>query len=525
MNSAAKSDLVGKIARALERAGFGRNRSSESSESSESSQSSESDGGSILLALSGGPDSVALLHALRELAPRFGYRLAAAHLNHRLRDTESERDEMFVRELCATLGVALVVEQADNPGVGPGVALDPALSPGAPNLEERARELRYGFLAAAATRLGASHLATAHHADDQAETVMLRLLRGAGAAGLGAMAETVARGPGGVAVVRPMLRVRRAEVLRYLDSIGARFVIDGSNADRSFLRNRVRAELLPVLERDFAPGLRRRLAALAGEMRELDDYVGRAARVELGLRLGARTPGAGSDCLDLNLDGFAGLHPALAAALVREFLARRIGSLRHFTRHHIDGLRRLCAGESPSATLDLPGGWRAGRRYATLALERRSAKADDGRWFASADGFDAVDFELPLAPEGITQVPQAGFVFCSTVIPADAAPMPIGLYEACFDADRAAGGLVVRNFARGDRVSPMGMEGSRKVHDIFVDRKLARPLRRTFPVVTLEGQVAWIPGMVRGRVALIGAETVRVFRLRAFDDALGAQRT
>ena len=117
-------------------------------------------------------------------------------------------------------------------------------------------------------------------------------------------------------------------------------------------------------------------------------------------------------------------------------------------------------------------------------------------------------------------MPQTGFVFHSVVMPADAKPMPIGLDEACFDADLIAAGLVVRNFAPGDRVSPLGMEGSRKLHDIFVDRKLARPRRRTFPVITLEGQVAWLPGMVRGRVALIGPETVRVLRLQAFEDAV-----
>ncbi len=127
---------------------------------------------------------------------------------------------------------------------------------------------------------------------------MLRLLRGAGAAGLGAMAESGTLAPAGVTILRPMLRVWRHEILRYLDSIGARCVSDSSNAHQGFLRNRVRIELLPALERDFAPGLRRRLAALAGEMRELDDYVARAARVELGLRLGERAPG-GTHRLDL----------------------------------------------------------------------------------------------------------------------------------------------------------------------------------------------------------------------------------
>ena len=503
MNSAAKSDLVGKTARALERAGLGRGLSSANRSkafANQSNSSEKSTGESILLALSGGPDSVALLYVLRELAPRFGYRLTAAHLNHRLRGAESDRDEAFVRDLCSTLGVELVVEQSSG--------LDPAAS----NLEERSRELRYAFLAAAAAQLGASRIATAHHADDQAETVMLRLLRGAGAAGLGAMPETMTLAPTGVTILRPMLRVGRREILRYLDSIGARFVSDSSNAHQGFLRNRVRIDLLPELERDYAPGLRRRLAALATEMRELDDYVARAARTELDSRLREAVSGGPLDLLDLN--GFAGLHPALAAALLREFLAARIGSLRRLTRRHIDDVRRLCLGESPSAALDLPGGWRAERRYAALAIEQHPEADDERRLAAAADGF-----AVPLMREGVTKVPQARFVFHSSVMPADAAPMPLGLNEACFDADLTAAGLVVRNFAPGDRVSPLGMEGSRKLHDIFVDRKLARPRRRTFPVVTLKGQVVWLPGMVRARVALVTEETVQVLRLQAFEYA------
>jgi tRNA(Ile)-lysidine synthase len=486
MKSAAKSDLVGKIARALELAGFG------------GAKSADSVGESILLALSGGPDSVALLYALRELAPRFGYRLAAAHLNHRLRGAESDRDEAFVRELCSTLGVELLVEQANN--------IDPALDAAAPNLEERAREARYAFLLQA-KRLGFSHIVTAHHADDQAETVMLRLLRGAGAAGLGAMAESGTLAPHGVTILRPMLHAWRHEILSYLDSMGARFVSDSSNTRSDFLRNRVRIELLPRLERDFAPGLRRRLAALAGEMRDLDDFVGLAARTELGRRIREGT---------LDIVGFAGLHPALGAALLREFLASRTGSLRRLTRRHIDGLCRLCLGESPSAALDLPGGWRAERRYAALALDRRLEldrnRASDGPAERPANGF-----AVALSREGVTEVPRAQFVFHSSLMSADAAPMPAGLYEACLDADRAAAGLVVRNFARGDRIAPLGMEGTRKLQDIFVDRKLARARRPTFPVVTLEGQVAWLPGMARGRVALISPQTVRVLRLRALE--------
>ncbi len=474
MKSATKTGLERKVVQALERAGLRRD-------------------GLLLLALSGGPDSVALLHALRELQPRLGFRLAAAHLNHRLRGGESDRDEAFVRELCAGLNVELVVEQATG--------LDPAAS----NLEERARRARYEFLARVARRLGASHVATAHHADDQAETVMLRLLRGTGVAGLGAMAPVDALScvqgePPTVMLIRPMLRVWREEIMAYLAAIGARFVSDSSNEYRNFVRNRVRGELLPTLERDYAPGLRRRLAALADEMRELDDFVTRAASVELERRMRDGT---------LGLDGFVGLHPTLATALLRAFIACRIGSLRRFTRHHIEDLRRLCLADSPSASVALPGGWRAARRYALLVLERRPESARVG-----ARGV-AVGFSVPLVPEGSTEVAPARFVFHSTVAPAAAAPLPADPFEACFDAEMAASGLVVRNFVAGDRIAPLGMEGTRKLQDVFVDRKIAHARRQSYPVVALGGEVAWLPGLARARVALITPATRRVLRVRA----------
>lgn len=134
---------------------------------------------SILIALSGGPDSVALLHALRELGERSGYRLAAAHLNHTLRGDESDRDESFCRELCARYAINLIAERAAG------------LEPTMPNLEEAARHARHSFLDRAANQVGADYIATGHHADDQAETVLMRMLRGSGIAGLSAMAESV----------------------------------------------------------------------------------------------------------------------------------------------------------------------------------------------------------------------------------------------------------------------------------------------------------------------------------------------
>ncbi len=307
--------VVGAIEAALSRAGVRR-------------------GASILVGLSGGADSVALTSVLIARRERLGWRVAAAHLNHRIRGAESDRHEAFVRDMCARLGVELIVEHA----AGLGASLSSA------NLEERAREVRRDFLLRAADRVGADFVALGHHRDDQAETVLMRLMRGAGAAGMAAMAE---RGPG--KLIRPMLSISRAEIREYLDARAIPFVEDSSNSSRDILRNRIRAELLPMLEREYAPGLGGRLVELADEMRSLDQLVAAIAARELDamrMRGGA-----------LDVTGFAAVNRAVQAVAIRRYLSERVGSLRKISRAHVEAVRQLALEGGPSDSIDLPGGW------------------------------------------------------------------------------------------------------------------------------------------------------------------------
>jgi tRNA(Ile)-lysidine synthase len=428
----------------------------------------------VLVALSGGADSVALVHAMLALRERFGYRIAAAHLNHAIRGAESDRDEIFVRELCGRCEVKLAVERASD------------LSFDTPNLEERARGARHAFLNSTADRLGADYIAVAHQADDQAETVMMRLLRGAGAAGLAAMAE---RGPG--RIIRPMLAVTRAEVTTYLRSIGEKFVNDSSNQSSAILRNRIRADLIPMLERNYAPGLRGRLMRLASEMRALDDFVSTAARREMELS-------ASEDGLDISR--FAELHPALQAELIRQYFKHASGSMRRIERVHIEAVRHLCLEGPANGSLDIPG-LRLRREYGTLKV-------------AGADRRPSAAFMIRLEP-GSIEVPEAGFVFEMTLVSRKASVEPVSKFEALFDGAEASGELTVRNFRNGDRVAPIGMTGHRKVKDIFIDHKLATSARVTFPIVEMKGAIAWLPGIVRGRVGLVTERTENVLRIRA----------
>jgi tRNA(Ile)-lysidine synthase len=447
-------------------------------------------GSVIVSAVSGGPDSVALTHALAALRSRLDFGLVAAHLNHGLRGAEADRDENFVRQLGERLHLELVTERAS------GLNFDQ------PNLEERARELRYDFLNRVADRLNARYIALAHHADDQAETVLMRLLRGSGATGLAAMA---VRGPG--RLFRPLLGLSRASLIAYLEAIGATWVTDKSNASPRILRNRLRAKLMPLLEREFAPGIGERLVELADEMRALDGFVNEAAREELTRRRNESR---------INLVGFDQLNRALAQAVLREFVRAGIGSLHRISRDHILAMLQSCVGRNPSARVVLPGHWHLRREYGFAVLERASSMAPSDK-----------PFQATIDAYGSTPVPAFGFVFDGRLIERSSGEhwengfkrQPTESMEALFDVDQLPGPLMVRNSVPGDRIALLGMSGTRKLQDLFVDRKLARDRRSRWPLVIAQDQILWVPGIARSRIALITRATKRVQRLCASSTA------
>jgi len=415
-----------------------------------------------------------------------GLKISAAHLNHRIRGAESDRDEEFVRAMCARLGVELIVERAGG--------LDASTS--SANLEERARDARREFLLRVAARVQADFVALGHHRDDQAETVLMRLMRGAGAAGMAAMAE---RGPG--RLIRPMLSFSRAGIRDYLAARGIPFVEDSSNSSRDILRNRIRTELIPRLEREYAPGFSGRLVEVADEMRSLDELVTAIAARELD----AMRVGGGA----LDVSGFGAVNRAVQAVAIRLFVAERTGSLRRISRAHIEAIRELVLEGGPSDSIDLPGGWRAGREYNLFQLVDARVAREIGTRFSVA-----------IATDGITIVGAAGFKFEASTIAAADAPMPDSLSVAMFDAAKIAGaGLVARNFARGDRIHPLGMRGTRKVHDLFVDRKLPRARRDRFPIVAVGDTIAWLPGLARADCALVTKSTETILRVEGSEIA------
>jgi len=311
-------------------------------------------GAPVLVAVSAGADSTALAAALRELREELGLNLSIGHVNHGLRGAASDADEAAVRALGLRLGTPVHCARAD-----PGPERADRSSRDRPTLQEAARDVRYRALHALAERAGARHVATAHTADDQAETLLLRLLRGTGPDGLGGIPE---RSPDG-RVVRPLLRVPRREVESYLRARGLPWREDASNASAAYARNRVR-RLLPELVAGFNPRLLRALGDLAEAQRRDSEWIAGQVEREVGARFAPDGAWIAIDVKDWDA-----LPEALARRVARAAL-ERAGSGRHVSRLHLDRMLAFLRGGRPGSHIELPGGLRLVRDRAGTRIGR-----------------------------------------------------------------------------------------------------------------------------------------------------------
>ena len=431
-------------------------------------------GEAVLVALSGGADSVALLDVLRSLSPELGLTLHAVHVHHGLRP-ESDADAAFAGRLCADAGIAFHLERVD-------VKREPPWE----GLEAEARRARYAAFREVARRVGAQRVATAHTADDQAETVLMRLLEGAGPRGLAGIAPV--RG----LFIRPFLGARRADIEGHLRARGLAWVEDASNRDPRFLRNRIRLDVLPYLATAIEPDIVPRLARSAALVRSLVDDLERGAARELP-RLGRRSPAGWV----LSVADLARLPGEAAAETVRQ-AARDLGHSGALRGHAQKTLRGLLT----------PGARRGALRSGGVTVER------SGRWLRVGDGrlppLGAREFPVP----GELVLPEVGLVLdarCFERTAGYAAPREPA--RAAFDADLLPPRLHVRGRRRGDRFSPFGGPDDRRLKSFMIDAGVPRWERDRVPLLEAGGDIIWVAGLRRGRAAPVGDGTRRILEV------------
>ena len=417
-------------------------------------------GGRVLVALSGGPDSVALLHVLQTLEQR-GHLVVAggAHFNHQLRGAEADADELFCRDLAASLRMPIVVGRGDVRRIA---------GESGRSIEDAARTARYSFLNGAAVSLDAVAIAVGHSLEDQAETFLLRLIRGAGPAGLAGV-----RPRAGI-VIRPLLEISRAELRAYAAEHALTFREDSSNADVGIARNRVRLELLPHLQQ-FSPAIAGTLARQAAVARVDDEFLEGAA-IEWARSIVLQEDNG----VALDATALAVLHPALASRVARSALQAAAPG-RFIGFQHVEDLLDLTRRADGSAVA-LPG----------LVATRQGSRIVLGN--APAAPF-ANSFRVPLSIPG--EVEAAGWnVSADCPIGEPLQPLVARGHAVVVAAEPVRHPLAVRSRRPGDRFKPIGMGGrGRKLQDFLVDRKVARADRDALPlVVDRDDRIIWVVG-------------------------------
>lgn len=431
----------------------------------------------LLVAVSGGPDSLCLLQLLWQ----WGYKVVVAHLDHGLR-AESASEAESVKQLAESLGAQFCYAQADVQAYAQQNSL---------SIEEAARNLRYTFLFEQAETLGLQAVAVGHTADDQVETVLMHLLRGAGLSGLLGMSYYSLPNPWSqsIPLVRPLLGVWREEITEYLARLGLQPSLDASNLDRRYYRNRLRHELIPQLE-TLNPGARQRIWQMAALLRDEDEVIESTVEAawEQCIRYnGEQAVAFASASLEQQPRG-------VQRRLVRRAMAQLRPGLRDIDRQAVEQTLSFMAMPTRSGQRDLAAG---------LRLEMDHERLWIADWGSSLprEGLPqlATGEELALVIPGETRLSH-GWVLEAAILPANEtnlaqAQANADPYQAWLDQERLAQPLVVRARRPGERFRPLGMAGhSLKLSDFMVNVSLPRHRRASWPLVAAGGEIAWLPG-------------------------------
>ena len=433
-------------------------------------------GSTVLVAVSGGPDSLALLHVLWAEGKAHGLvEVSAAHLDHKFRGDESAAEAAWVSAWCAERGIACEVGTADVAAWAKAEKV---------SKQEAARAVRYAFLEEVAARVGADWIATGHTRDDQSETVLMNVLRGTGTDGLAGIPAQSGR------VVRPLLDVSRAEVEAYCAAQGLTPRRDPSNLEsQAYTRNRVRLELLPQLAREYNPAVADALIRLSQIAGRDSAYLKEQAAAEMVRVTVRRAAGA----VVLDRAGLGGLHPAILRRVLRLALAEVRGTDAGVTFEHVEAACRAvenAAGPPFGLTLPAPA--------CTLTVRKQLVTVTQ----AASEPLDSA-VEVPLTVPGTARLPggdgavQAGW---------DDGPGSVGLDADAVDLPT----LHLRYWQAGDKIDPAGMGGRhKKLSDLFTDAKVPRHFRRKLPLVADSRGLLWVPGLCVSERAKVMRETDR----------------
>ncbi len=441
------------------------------------------EGDRILAAVSGGPDSVFLLHLLTRFKRKLGIdEICVAHVNYGKRGRESDLDQEFVEKLSAHLGFELFVK---------GVSRAHLSRVKKENFQKVARDIRYRFFNKIQKSWGANRIAVAHTLDDQAETVFMRFIAGQGLKGLKGIPPVTRDG-----IIRPLIEISRMEVVEFLESESLGFRVDTSNIEGTYERNRIRNEAFPLLERITGRDVKRKVWGLGEIFREIDEAVLTMTDTALGEAFSRRGK-------KLDVDRYRN-----NCKIVRISMLQKIGYEYLRTELNQRVLKKadsLLVRDLPSFTMSLPGGYVLERSYKTALFKKEDKKEEK-----------PIDLTIRRPGRyrigegrGVLTVTARAITDIKPVLARIIRDRNVGAFSAAADLFP----VKVRNFHEGDRIVPFGMKRGKKVKKVFIERKIPREMRMRLPLIIIQDEIAWIPGVIRSAHHQLGTNTKKIIVL------------
>lgn len=438
-----------------------------------------SPGDRVLVGVSGGPDSVCLLHILNRCRKDMALSLHVVHINHGIRKRESKREEKFVSHLAGRMGLPITVKSLDVPSYARRKKL---------TVEEAARDMRYSAFEQLAGKLNAKKIALGHTASDQVETVLMHLLRGSGPQGLSGIPPV--RKLGSTAVVRPLIEVNREEILNYLKKNKLTFCLDSSNRKTEYFRNKIRLKLLPLLRKNYNENIDGALLRLSEILKEENAYWERVVERVLG-----KVVSWEAEKILIDFKRFLRYN----VIVQRRVLYRLFGGIVSLSQ--IEAIRSLAQKSSQGKRVYL------GKRFSVR-------KEGDFLIFSSSPERRFKKFNYPLRVPGKNEIEGLDLTLNTRIV--DFRPVSDkGANTAYFDVDKINfKKLLLRNRREGDRFRPFGLRGTKKLSDFFIDRKIPRRLRDRVPLLVEGEDILWVVGIRRADKARITEDTKKILEVR-----------
>ncbi|WP_378955344.1 tRNA lysidine(34) synthetase TilS [Pelosinus sp. sgz500959] len=444
-----------------------------------------SEGDKIVVACSGGPDSLALLHIFNEFRLEYNIDIFAAHVDHMFRGLESAKEAIFVVDFCKAHQIPCYHTAIDVPKVIKETGLSGS---------DAARVVRYQYLRQIAKKVGGAKIATGHHRDDQAETVLINILRGAGSTGIRGIQ------PINGDLIRPLLSVSRADISDYCQQEKLEPRFDSSNLKMNYLRNRIRINLLPELEKQYNIAIKDALCRTATLVGDEHDFIQMTAR-----NIWDQIVTNQEENLFIDGKKMKNIHIAVRREIFRMAIEKKRGNLTGISFHHVETLLQMLSAGRVGSTVQLPGELVACKSYEGLYLGVNG--------FTQTDKADYQGQTLPVP--GVTFIQELGIEIRTEVTEKeDSISKP---NVAVFDWDKLSPTLFVRRRRAGDQFQPFGFHGSKKLKEFFIDEKIPRQLRDNVPIICDGHGIIWVGGYRQAEVGRVSAETKKFLIIKMIE--------